>query len=64
VRNLVLVQKGHSFNELKTKGHNVVRTVTELQNLIKRRFPGQRDDRFVNTEVDDVKQGWYGLMAH
>ena len=28
VRNLVLMQQGHVFDELKTKGHNVARTVT------------------------------------
>ncbi len=53
--NLVLMKKGHAFDELKTKGHNIVRTVTELQGLFKGRFPGQRDDCFANTEVDDVK---------
>lgn len=61
MRNLVLMQKGHALDELKTKGHYVVRTITALQNLIKGRFPGQRDDRFADAEVDDVKQ-WDGMV--
>jgi len=55
VHNLVMMQKGHSFKELKTKQHNVIRMVMELQILIKGRFPGQRNDCFANTEVNDVK---------
>jgi hypothetical protein len=55
VRNVVLMQKGHAFNELGAEGLNVVRTVTELQDLIKGRFPGQHDERFANAEVDDFK---------
>ena len=56
MRNFVLMQKGY------TKGHNVVRTVTEMRKLIKGKFPGQRDDRFADTEVDNVKQ-WYGMVG-
>jgi hypothetical protein len=61
VCNVLLMQKGHAFNELKAKGHNVVRTVTELQDLMKGRFPGQHDDWFANTEVDDFKQ-WDSMI--
>jgi hypothetical protein len=54
VCNLVLIQKG--------EGHNVIKMVTELQNLIKETFPGQHDDCFADTEVDDVKK-WYGMVG-
>jgi hypothetical protein len=49
------MQEGHAFNELKAKRHNVVRAFTELQNLIKGSFPGQHNNRFADTKVDDVK---------
>ena len=56
VRNLVLMQKGHTFNELGVQGLNVVRTVMKSQALINGQSPGQHDERFTNTEVDDFKQ--------
>src|ERR1700760_373485 len=56
VRDVVLMQKGYAFNELKAKGLDVVRTFTELQDLIEGRFPGQHNDRGASTEVNSFKQ--------
>ena len=62
MRNVVLMQERHTFNELEAKGRNVIRIVTELQDFMKGRFPAQHDDGFANTEVNGFKQ-WDSMIG-
>lgn len=62
MRIFVLMQKCLAFNELNTKGHNIVRTVMELQNSSRGNLQGNTMIVLPMLRADDVKL-WYGMVG-